>query len=106
MRRTGIARILVHTDPMSWDDTVTVEEARTDLAALVERAAQDSPTVITRNGVPAAALVSITEFEALEDAIDRVLARQAQAVPADDGPPLLLADVLADLWTRPGADRR
>jgi antitoxin (DNA-binding transcriptional repressor) of toxin-antitoxin stability system len=55
--------------------------------------------VITRNGVPVAALVPIADFEALEEAADELLAREAEAVLADGGPTVTMAELPADLFT-------
>ncbi|WP_405772247.1 type II toxin-antitoxin system Phd/YefM family antitoxin [Streptomyces sp. NBC_01538] len=84
------------------DNSVTVREARAHLAEHINRAEQGTPTVITRNGVPVAAVVPITDFEALEEAADVLLAREAEAVLADDGPTVSMAELLADLFSERG----
>jgi hypothetical protein len=43
--------------------------------------------------------VPITDFEALEEAADVMLAREAEAVLADGGPTVSMADLLADLFS-------
>jgi prevent-host-death family protein len=48
------------------ENAVTVREARAHLADHIHRAEQGTPTVITRNGVPVAAVVPIGDFDALE----------------------------------------
>jgi prevent-host-death family protein len=82
-------------------DSVTVREARTHLAGLISNAESGSPTIITRNGSPAAVLVPVADFQALEDAADVVLAREAAAVlhAEGGGPRYSLAEVIADLFT-------
>lgn len=62
-------------------------------------AASCIPTVITRNGAPVAAVVPIADFEALEEAADVMLAREAEAVLAKGGPTMTMAELLADLFT-------
>ncbi|WP_234327572.1 type II toxin-antitoxin system Phd/YefM family antitoxin [Streptomyces sp. NRRL WC-3719] len=52
------------------ENTVTVREARAHLADHINRAEEGVPTVITRNGAPVAAVVPISDFEALEEAAD------------------------------------
>ncbi|MER6913126.1 type II toxin-antitoxin system Phd/YefM family antitoxin [Streptomyces sp. NPDC000594] len=81
------------------ETSVTVREARAHLADHINRAEQGTPTVITRNGVPVAAVVPIADFEALEEAADVLLAREAEAVLAEDGPTVTMAELLADLFT-------
>lgn len=81
------------------DNAVTVREARAHLADHINRAEQGTPTLITRNGEPVAALVPIADFEALEEAADELLARQAETVLAEGGPTVTMAELLADLFT-------
>ncbi len=59
------------------DSSVSVRDARAHLAEVITRAQNGSPTVITRNGLPVAAVVPIEDFNVLEDAIDRYFAREA-----------------------------
>jgi prevent-host-death family protein len=59
------------------DSKMSVRDARAHFAALITRAQSGSPTVITRNGEPVAAVVPIEDFDVLEDAIDRYFAREA-----------------------------
>ncbi|MCC3767916.1 type II toxin-antitoxin system Phd/YefM family antitoxin [Streptomyces sp. UNOC14_S4] len=80
------------------DDIVTVREARAHFAEHINNAEQGTPTVITRNGTPVAALVPISDFEALEEAADKLLAREAEAVLAEGGPTVTMAELLADLF--------
>ncbi|MFE1960128.1 type II toxin-antitoxin system Phd/YefM family antitoxin [Streptomyces sp. NPDC059479] len=84
------------------DFSVTVREARAHLADHINRAEQGTPTVITRNGVPVAAVVPIADFDALEEAADVLLAREAEAVLAEGGPTVTMAELLADLFTDRG----
>ncbi|MCX5169504.1 type II toxin-antitoxin system Phd/YefM family antitoxin [Streptomyces antibioticus] len=81
------------------DHTVTVREARAHLAEHINRAEEGTPTVITRNGAPVAAVVPIADFEALEEAADVLLAREAEAVLAEGGPTVSMAELLADLFS-------
>lgn len=66
------------------------------------RAEQGAPTIITRNGAPVAALVPIADFNALEEAADELLAREAEAVLAEGGPTVTMAELLADLFSERG----
>lgn len=84
------------------ENTVTVREARAHLADRINLAEEGTPTVITRNGVPVAAVVPIADFEALEAAADVMLARDAEAVLAQGGPTVTMAELLADLFTQRG----
>lgn len=94
----------VYTEVMSGDETVTVREARAHLAEHINRAAEGTPTVITRSGVPVAAVVPIADFEALEEAADVMLAREAEAVLAEGGPTISMAELLADLFSETDRD--
>ena len=87
------------------ESAVTVREARAHLADHINRAEQGTPTIITRNGAPVAALVPIADFNALEDAADELLAREAEAVLAGGGPTVTMAELLADLFTERGEGR-
>ncbi|MFF8913793.1 type II toxin-antitoxin system Phd/YefM family antitoxin [Streptomyces sp. NPDC015032] len=80
------------------ESTVTVREARAHLADHINRAEEGTPTVITRNGEPVAAVVPIADFNALEEAADVLLAREAEAILAQDGPTVSMAELLADLF--------
>ncbi|WEH40138.1 type II toxin-antitoxin system Phd/YefM family antitoxin [Streptomyces sp. NBC_01218] len=81
------------------ETTATVREARAHLADHINRAEEGTPTVITRNGEPVAAVVPISDFYALEDAADVLLTREAEAVLAQGGPTVTMAELLADLFT-------
>jgi PHD/YefM family antitoxin component YafN of YafNO toxin-antitoxin module len=56
--------------------------------------------VITRNAKPAAVLVSIADYQALEDAADIILAREAVAALRNEGEGQRhsLAEVIADVF--------
>ncbi|WP_405751735.1 type II toxin-antitoxin system Phd/YefM family antitoxin [Streptomyces sp. NBC_01020] len=81
------------------ESTVTVREARAHLSDHINRAEGGTPTVITRNGEPVAAVVPIADFDALEEAADVLLAREAEAVLTQGGPTVTMAELLADLFT-------
>ncbi|MYU24896.1 type II toxin-antitoxin system prevent-host-death family antitoxin [Streptomyces sp. SID8352] len=80
------------------ENSVTVREARAHIADHINRAEQGIPTVITRDGTPVAAMVPIADFEALEEAAGVMLARAAEAVLAEGGPTVTMAELLADLF--------
>lgn len=84
------------------ENAVTVREARAHLAAHINRARQGSPTIITRDGAPVAALIPIADSNALEDAADELLAREAEAVLAGGGPTVTMAELPADLFSERG----
>ncbi|QKW50293.1 type II toxin-antitoxin system Phd/YefM family antitoxin [Streptomyces buecherae] len=81
------------------ENTVPVREARARLADYINRAEEGVPTVITRDGVSVAALVPISDFEALEEAADVVLAREAEAALTEGGPTVTMAELLAGLFS-------
>ncbi|WUH93364.1 type II toxin-antitoxin system Phd/YefM family antitoxin [Streptomyces sp. NBC_00433] len=78
-------------------DSVSVREARAKLAEVIDRAVAGEATLITRNGRPAAAVIPIDEYEALEEAADELLARQA--AEHLDEPTVSMAEMLADLFS-------
>ncbi|WP_330332669.1 type II toxin-antitoxin system Phd/YefM family antitoxin [Streptomyces sp. NBC_00536] len=82
------------------DDSVSIREARANLAKLLDQAQEGEPTVITRGGAPVAAIVPIEEYNALEDAADEILARRARQILAGeaDVPRASPAEVLADIF--------
>ncbi|MEU1088283.1 type II toxin-antitoxin system Phd/YefM family antitoxin [Streptomyces sp. NPDC005576] len=84
--------------------TATVSDVRLRLADYLGRAVGGVPTVITRNGLPGAALVPIADFEALEAASDAALAKEAEAVLARSGPTATMAESVTALWTDRAAD--
>jgi prevent-host-death family protein len=81
-------------------DTVSVREARAELAKIIDRAIEGGATVITRDGNPVAAVVSMDDYNALEEAIDEYFARQAEAVAeAEEGQPRFsMSQVVADIF--------
>ncbi|MEU2789316.1 type II toxin-antitoxin system Phd/YefM family antitoxin [Streptomyces sp. NPDC007100] len=80
------------------ESTVSVREARAHLADHIDRAEEGTPTVITRNGEPVAAVVPIADFNALETAADVLLSREAEAILARGGPTVAMAELLAGLF--------
>jgi prevent-host-death family protein len=84
------------------ENSVTVREARAHLSDHINDAEQGTATVITRSGVPVAAIVPIADLEALEEAADVMLAREAETVLAEGGPTVTMAELLADLFTEHG----
>lgn len=88
------------------DDSVSVREARAQLAKLLDQAQEGEPTVITRGGTPVAAIVPIEEYNALEEAADELLARRARQILAEEGdaPRATLAEVLADIFGTDATD--
>lgn len=81
-------------------DAVPVREARAEFARLIDRAIDGGATVITRDGVPVAAVVSMSDYDALEDAIDEYFARKAEAVTeAEEGQRrFTMAEIVADIF--------
>src|SRR5262249_27830822 len=86
--------------------SVSVREARANLARLLDQAEAGEPTGITRGGEPVAAIVPIDEYEALEEAADELLARKALRTLEEEGdaPRATLADVLADIFGPPTSE--
>lgn len=88
---------------MSMDESqsqLSVRDARAHLAEVISRAQTGTPTVITRNGQAVAAVVPIEDFNALEDAIDRYFAREADRDLADnpDAPTYSMSEVVAAIF--------
>jgi prevent-host-death family protein len=79
---------------------LSIRDARSHLAQVVSRAEGGTPTVLTRNGRAIAAVVPIEDYNALEDAIDRYLARQADRDLADnpDVPAYSMSQVVAAIF--------
>ncbi|MFV2196095.1 type II toxin-antitoxin system Phd/YefM family antitoxin [Nocardiopsis sp. LOL_012] len=81
------------------DHTMSIRDARAHLAGLVSRAESGDPTVITRNGAPAAAVVPMEDFEALEEALDMRLAQQADLDGGgQDDAPVGMAEMVAEIF--------
>ncbi|MEU7567715.1 type II toxin-antitoxin system prevent-host-death family antitoxin [Streptomyces fradiae] len=90
------------------ESTLSVRETRARFAHHVDRAVRGEATVIARDGAPVAALVPFADFEALEEAADMLLEREAVAVLAEGGPTVGMAELLAELSAqcREGGDGR
>lgn len=83
---------------------MNIREARAGLSGIVSKAEAGEATVITRNGTPVAALVPLSDYDALEEAADELLAREARRHL--DEPTVSMAEVLTDLFSEdsgPGA---
>jgi prevent-host-death family protein len=79
---------------------LSMRDARAHFAEVVSRAEGGTPTVITRNGRAVAAVVPIEDYDALEDAIDRYFAQQADRDLADnpDAPAYSMSQVVAAIF--------
>ena len=79
---------------------LSARDARARFAEVVSRAEGGTPTVITRNGRAIAAVVPIEDYNALEDAIDRYFAKQADRDLADnpDAPAYSMSQVVAAIF--------
>jgi prevent-host-death family protein len=79
---------------------LSVRDARAHFADVITRAQNGTPTVITRNGQAVAAVVPIEDFNALEDAIDRYFAREADRDLAEDpdAPTYRMSEVVAAIF--------
>jgi prevent-host-death family protein len=82
------------------ENHLSVRDARAHFADVITRAQGGTPTVITRNGQAVAAVVPIEDFNALEDAIDRYFAREADRDLADnpDAPTYSMSEVVAAIF--------
>ncbi|GAB2871250.1 type II toxin-antitoxin system Phd/YefM family antitoxin [Streptomyces mayteni] len=82
-------------------DSLSIRELPCRLAEVVAKAEQGDPTVLTRDGVPVAAMVPVEAFHALEAAADELLAREAARVLGEEGagPTYTMAQVVADLMS-------
>ena len=76
---------------------LSVRDARAHFAEVITRAQNGTPTIVTRNGQQVAAVVPIEDFNALEDAIDRYFAREADRDLAEnpDAPTYRMSEVVA-----------
>ena len=100
------ARILrVHNSGYTEDvddsqNQLSARDARAHFAELITRAQGGTPTIITRNGQPVAAVVPIEDFNVLEDAIDRYFAREADRDLAEnpDAPTYSMSEVVAAIF--------
>jgi prevent-host-death family protein len=79
---------------------LSVRDARAHLADVITRAQGGTPTIITRNGQAVAAVVPIEDFNALEDAIDRYFAREADRDLAEnpDAPTYNMSEAVAAIF--------
>ena len=79
---------------------LSVRDARAHFAEVITRAQDGTPTIITRNGQAVAAVVPIEDFNALEDAIDRYFAREADRDLAEnpDAPTYSMSEVVAAIF--------
>lgn len=79
---------------------LSVRDARAHLAEVITRAQDGTPTIITRNGQAVAAVVPIEDFNALEDAIDRYFAREADRDLAEnpDAPTYSMSEAVAAIF--------
>jgi prevent-host-death family protein len=79
---------------------MSVRDVRAHLAEVITRAQNGSPTVISRNGEPVAALIPIEDFNVLEDAIDRYFSREADRDLADnpDARTYSMSEVVAEIF--------
>jgi prevent-host-death family protein len=91
------------------DTQLSVRDARAHFAEVITRAKNGTPTIITRNGQAVAAVVPIEDFNALEDAIDRYFAREADRDQAEnpDAPTYSVSEVVAAVFAeKPGQGHR
>jgi prevent-host-death family protein len=82
------------------DVSLSVRDARAHFATVISHAQEGSPTVITRNGEPVAAVVPIEDFNALEDAIDRYFSKEADRDLAEnpEAPTYSMSEVIAAIF--------
>jgi prevent-host-death family protein len=86
---------------MSDDDSrMNVRDVRANLAAVLSRAQNGSPTVIMRNGEPVAAVVPIEDFNILEEAVDRYFSGEADRDLAEnpDGRTYSMSEAVAAIF--------
>jgi prevent-host-death family protein len=82
------------------DGRMNVRDVRANLAGVLTRAQNGSPTVIVRNGEPVAAVVPIEDFNVLEDAVDRYFCREADRDLAEnpDARTYSMSEVVAEIF--------
>jgi prevent-host-death family protein len=102
-KRTASERVHNFGYTKSMNDSQTqlsVRDARAHFAEVITRAKDGTPTVVTRNGEAVAAVVPIEDFNALEDAIDRYFAREADRDLAEnpDAPTYSMSEVVAAIF--------
>jgi prevent-host-death family protein len=79
---------------------VSVRDARAHLADIVSGATNGNPTLITRNGTVVAAVVSVQEYEIIEEVIDEAFSRRADRIIEEEAgqPRHDMAEIIADLF--------
>ncbi|MFJ8478311.1 type II toxin-antitoxin system Phd/YefM family antitoxin [Kitasatospora sp. NPDC094011] len=82
-------------------DELNIREARARLAEVLSRAEAGEITVITRKGERVGAVVPIEILDAVEEAEDELLAREAEKHRNE--PTVSMAELLADLFGEPSA---
>lgn len=100
---------VVYTRTMEETETriVSVRDARANLADIVTSATNGNPTLITRSGTVVAAVVSVEEYEIIEEVIDEAFSRRADRVIEEEAgqEPSSMAEIISDLFDanrRPG----
>ncbi|WP_194826286.1 type II toxin-antitoxin system Phd/YefM family antitoxin [Nocardia sp. XZ_19_231] len=79
-------------------DEISTRELRANLAKYIDAAEAGEQVIILRDGTPAAALVPLSVVEAVDDAEDALLAREAAARLVDGSATVSMAEVLADIF--------
>lgn len=103
MRTRQLVRVHNSGYTFAMDDSQTqlsVRDARAHFAEVITRAQDGTPTIISRNGQAVAAVVPIEDFNALEDAIDRYFAAEADRDLADNpgAPTYSMSEVVAAIF--------
>lgn len=105
MRELASAYTILYTDRMA--KTVPVRELRSNLSSLLDDVSDRRDHVlVTRNGTPAAALVPIDEYEALEETAeilsdpDALSALEAGLAELERGETVTLAELRSELGDR------
>ncbi|MFD3425328.1 type II toxin-antitoxin system Phd/YefM family antitoxin [Nocardia fluminea] len=79
-------------------EEISTRELRANLAKYLAAAEAGEQVIILRDGTPAAALVPLSVVEAVDDAEDELLAREAAARLVDGTATVGMAEVLADIF--------
>ncbi|MFD3704058.1 type II toxin-antitoxin system Phd/YefM family antitoxin [Nocardia sp. NPDC058658] len=79
-------------------DEISTRELRANLAKYLDAAEAGEQVIILRDGTPAAALVPLSVVEAVDEAEDAMLAREAAARLSDGSATVSMAEVLADIF--------
>jgi prevent-host-death family protein len=79
---------------------MSVRDARAHLAEIVSSAIDGNPTLITRNGEQVAAVVSLEEYQIIEDVIDEAFSRRADKIIDEESGEQLhsMTEIIADLF--------